>query len=160
MTLRPAGQSNDCSLFGSTAPNQFRIDSPKTAESTLMTALDGTPVTFTLTVVANGQKKDKYFNWQATGASVFDVGVKGGMDTARYAYTTPIPNWSGATNGLGAVFSDTGVHATLDNQSKLYNVRAVPAVRDGGSVVVVAGRLGAPGRLADRCGSPRRLRAS
>ena len=83
------GQSTDCSVFGSTGPEPVP-DQQSQKGSYSTTALDGTPVTFTLTIVANGQKKDKYFDWQATGATVFDVGIKGGSETARYAYTTPI----------------------------------------------------------------------
>jgi len=120
------GQSNDCAVFSSQAPYQFRIDNPQTlASGYTTTAPDGTTVNFKLTIATNGLKKDKFFDWTATGANVFDVGVKGGADTARYAYTTPIPNWSTQVNKLAAVYADTSVHATLDNQGKLYSLSNV-----------------------------------
>ena len=123
------GQSNDCSLFVSTATNQFRIDNPQSLTYTT-TALDGTAVSFTLKIATTGPKKDKYFDWSST-ANVVDIGVKGGSDTARYGYTTSATSPSPPSgppylnNGLRPVFYDTAVHATLDNQAKLYNLSNV-----------------------------------
>ena len=125
------GQSNDCALFATDpqtvpAPYQFRIDNPQTLPNGYTTtAPDGTTVNFKLTIATNGPKKDKYFDWTATGANVWDVGVKGGSDTARYSYASPIPGWAGATNGGAPVYGDTAVHGTLDNQGKLYNLSNV-----------------------------------
>ena len=109
------GQSNDCVLFGSSAPYQFRIDNPQT-RSYSTTAPNGRPVTFSLTIAASGPKKDKYFDFTITGAAASDVGVKGGSETARYAYSQ---------SSVGPVTSDTALHATLDNQGKLYNLSNV-----------------------------------
>ena len=125
------GQSNDCALFATDpqtvpAPYQFRIDNPQTLPNGYTTtAPDGTTVNFKLTIATNGPKKDKYFDWTATGANVWDVGVKGGSDTARYSYASPIRGWAGATNGGAPVYADTALHGTLDNQGKLYNLSNV-----------------------------------
>lgn len=119
------GQSNDCQLFNSTAPYQFRIDNPQTG-AYATTAPNGRPVTFTLKVLATGSKKDKFFDFTITGAAASDIGVKGGSETARYAY---------AASTVGPVIADTALHATLDNQGKLYNLSNVTFCYGTGAAV-------------------------
>ena len=111
------GQSNDCALFGGSGLSQFRIDSPKT--QSYQTTVGGRTVTFALRM-ATGQSKDKLFDFTATNALVSYVGVKGGSDTARYDYLA-----TRAGTSQGPVGADTNLHATLDNQGKLYNVSNV-----------------------------------
>src|SRR5262245_1688707 len=52
--VNTGGQSNDCAVFGSTAHNQFRISNPKS--QTYTTTVNGTSVTFTLTLNPDGAK--------------------------------------------------------------------------------------------------------
>ncbi len=70
-------------------------------------------VSFTLKGLS-GPDKGKFFAFQATGASVFHVGVKGGNDQAWYNYTTPHPGGVTAdgTESNGNVSNSSGLHAT------------------------------------------------
>jgi hypothetical protein len=111
LDVNTGGQSNDCALFyaGNSAAQptyQYRIANPKS--QTYSTTVGGSTVSFKLTLnpadavgkPANGG--DKYFDFAATGASVVDVGVKGGADETRY-------NYASVTGG--AVASDGALHA-------------------------------------------------
>jgi hypothetical protein len=126
------GQSNDCELFGPLAASEysFRIANPKSQAYSGALA-DGTPFTVTLSVASNGKFKDKFFDFSITGGVVAsDVGVKGGTQTARY-------NYLGApTNRL--VAADGRLHATLDNQSNLYNLSNVTFCLTKGAAPTIA----------------------
>jgi hypothetical protein len=109
--VNTGGQSNDCALFyagnSSAQPTyQFRIANPKS--QTYTTTAGGSTVSFKVTIdPADAQGKpayggNKYLDFAATGASVVDVGIKGGADETRYYY--------GSLAG-GAVASDGALHA-------------------------------------------------
>lgn len=115
------GQSNDCAVFypsGGQPTYQYRISNPKS--QTYSTTVDGTTVTFTLTVNPTNPPpgsgplpayaNDKYVSFTSTNAGIVDVGIKGGADTARYNYAgVPVP---GTTNpNYGSVSSDGYLHA-------------------------------------------------
>jgi hypothetical protein len=137
------GQNTDCTVFGSAAPYWYRIDNPQNLPNGYSTtALDGTSVNFKLTIDTSGPKKDKSFLWTSTNATVYDVGVKGGSDTAHYGYTRdkngdlpPTYTTTGWTNLLKPVFGDTALHATLDNQGKPYNLSNITFCYGTSSVI-------------------------
>jgi hypothetical protein len=85
------GQNNDCSLFGDAALNSYRIANPKDGIYKT-TASDGTKVSFTIDMnptsatAKPAYANDKYVSFTSTGAVIYDIGVKGGTDTARYRY--------------------------------------------------------------------------
>src|SRR5262245_42078148 len=112
------GQNTDCSVFGSTAGNSYRIVNPKDGIFST-TASDGTNVSFTLDLdppTAAGlpaYAAGKYLSFTSTGASVYDVGIKGGTDSSRYNYTGSTlsnPN-------LGGVAADGNLHAPAQSTS-------------------------------------------
>ena len=73
-------------------------------------------VSFTLKGL-NGPDKGKFFAFQATGANVFHVAVKGGSDQAWYNYRAKYPggvtaDGATASNGFPGTNPSTGLHAT------------------------------------------------
>jgi hypothetical protein len=109
--VNTGGQSNDCQLFyaGNSAAQptyQYRIANPKS--QTYTTTVNGTTVSFKVTIdPADALGKpaygsNKYLDFSATGASVVDVGIKGGADETRYNYTSLAG---------GSVASDGALHA-------------------------------------------------
>jgi hypothetical protein len=109
--VNTGGQSNDCQLFyaGNSAAQptyQYRIANPKS--QTYTTTVGGSTVSFKVTLNpadAQGQPaygNNKYLDFSATGASVVDVGIKGGTDETRYNY---------ASQAAGSVASDGALHA-------------------------------------------------
>ena len=76
-------------------------------------------VTFTLRGL-NGSDKGKWFAYQATGATVFDVAVKGGNDQAWYDYGSNGVSADGATSAGGVPTTSTGLHATKKSDGSFY----------------------------------------
>lgn len=112
------GQPNDCPAVGSSATYEYRIESPQDGQFTDNQA--GFPVVFTLDKYKTGG--NEFFDWDITGASVRDVVVKGGSNSAHFDYVDPAHDstWAG-----GAVTSDDGNHATEKSGNKLYAVSHV-----------------------------------
>jgi SdrD B-like domain len=106
------GQNTDCSVFGSTATNSYRIVNPKDGIFRT-TASDGTKVSFTIDMDPSSATglpayaADKYVSFTSTGASVYDLGIKGGTDSARYNYT----GVTLSNPNLGGVGRDGNLHA-------------------------------------------------
>jgi hypothetical protein len=109
--VNTGGQSNDCALFyannSAAQPTyQFRIANPKS--QTYSTTVAGSTVNFKVTLNpasaqgAPAYASGKYLDFSSTGASIVDVGIKGGNDETRYNYA----NVAG-----GAVANDGALHA-------------------------------------------------
>ena len=96
---------------GTTAEYQFVVVNP--TNGTFTDTQSGQSVAFTISnIPASGADKGKFFDFSVSGGFVLDVGVKGGTDTAHYAYN-------------GHVTSDTGLHATRQSNGKLYGLSHV-----------------------------------
>jgi hypothetical protein len=125
--LANGGQDNDCSFFYNVKPNsdgtvttpngtrlhQFYIDNPKPGTKVTDPA---TGATFTPTV----DTKNNLLSFVSTGASIVDVGVKGGTQTTLYNYdgyvgTPPAPNPT--PNYPGSVTQDSNLHPPVSKTS-------------------------------------------
>ncbi len=106
------GQKNDCAAVGSTAAYELRIENPQ--DGTTYDGVGGAQ--FRLDVY----ESDKKLAFELVGgtAAVFDAVVKGGQNSAWFAYL--------ADGGPGGVTEDDGLHApTKGGGSNLFNVSHV-----------------------------------
>lgn len=101
--INNGGQNNDCTFVGSQAPISWRIENPTT--STRTQTFNGRPVTLALTMTSGG----KLLEFTVTGAVARDVVVKGGTNSAWYAYASPRS-------------SDGNLHAPKKSANTLYQV--------------------------------------
>jgi hypothetical protein len=101
------GQPNDCSApaVGLGHLYDFRIEDP--AAGTYTDTQSGFTVTFEIT--SRRVAGEEFMDYEVSGASVYGLVIKGGSNSAFYAYDP-------------AVGDDTGTHATRKNNGKLYQV--------------------------------------
>jgi hypothetical protein len=145
-----SGSTFTCSSLSTPhASQQWQIDSLTAGATTTYTLTATTGQTAKLTIrVADGnnQTNDKYMSFHIVGGRISDIGLKGGAKTAVYHYGNSPAQWvdadgyAGLNGSAGTVNADgsvsgltveagdtdhdgrTGLHATLDNQGKLYQL--------------------------------------
>ena len=101
---------------GRTGLSQFpQISNPVNGTYTDVTT--GASVTITN---PTGADRNKYFSFVFTGGKVYDVGVKGGTDTAWYKYDPVIPGGVSSDGGVNPANNAIGyLHATRNNTGSL-----------------------------------------
>jgi hypothetical protein len=112
------GQNNDCEAVGSDAFYSYRIESPD--DGVWIDNQSGVNVSFTLNTYKQGP--NEFLDWDAGLASVSNVIVKGGNNSANHDYINPPfdSTWPG-----GRATSDNGAHAPEQRTNRLYSVSHV-----------------------------------
>jgi hypothetical protein len=137
------GVNNDCDAVHSAAAYSIRFENPSSPPPMPIT-VGGKPVTITSTVSSIGG--EQFYTFSITGAVARDVVIKGGTNSAHYAYDNPtvpaqtanlpaggqLDAWSASTpyypaRAKQAVTADRNLHATRSSTGakKLYSVSHV-----------------------------------